>query len=121
LFDIPDKLDKLFKIYDANIRVTGVLLCTTGVALGLLIILFDNREVTANNKVYFEQSIPKPYRDGFVIFVIIYLFALYRYTRIKSTRPPEIIKIVCSICKVEMKPFNDLHRCPECGRTLGYI
>lgn len=73
-----------------------------------------------NNKAYFEQLIPKPYRDGFIIFVIIYLLALYRYARIKSTRPPEMIKVICPICKVGMEPFKDSYRCPECGRTLGY-
>jgi hypothetical protein len=91
LFDLLDKLEKLYKLYDSSIRLSGAVLFTALVGIALLVVLFDNKEVSIEGRVYYEQLIPKSFRDGIISSSILYLIGLALYAKKKSSRPAEVL------------------------------
>lgn len=116
LFDIRDNFDKLFKLYDSKIELSGVLVFTSLLCGVLLIVLVDNREVTIDNNIYYKQFFPKTWRDGVIGFAVLYLLALYVYSKKKTNPIPQGDKI-CLDCNIPMDIQS--WKCKRCGKSFG--
>ena len=114
MLDLNEKFEKLFKIYDSKIEITGILAFTIIIVIGLFVVFIDNREVKVGDNIYYKQIIPKTYRDSFIIFTIIYLFGLYGYGKKKTNTKPEADEILCPECKIPMKKYS--WKCKKCGK-----
>jgi hypothetical protein len=113
LWDLDERLNKLFKLYDSNIELSGILVFTSIVVFLLIIVLLDNREVIVNDKIYYEQFVQKNYRDGILGFTIVYLFALYLYSKKKTNPNPQATERLCPTCKTEVHS-----KCTKCGKNF---
>lgn len=113
MWDLEERLNKLFRLYDSKIELSGILVFTSIVAVLLIIVLIDNKEVNLDGKIYYEQFIAKNYRDGILGFTIIYLFALYRYSKKKTNPNPQATERLCPTCKTEVQS-----KCTKCGKNF---
>jgi hypothetical protein len=117
LFDLDEKFNKLYKLYDSKIELSGILVFTAIIGVLLTIVLLDNRETTIENKIFYEQLIPNEYRNLILGIAIIYLFALYVFSKKKIKPTPRVDEALCPICKIQM----EIHKwkCPNCKKEFG--
>jgi len=70
-----------------------------------------------NVHTYYEHFLPSNYRDSILIFSIIYLFALYTFSKRKIKPSPQVIEALCPVCKIQME--INKWKCPTCKKGFG--
>jgi hypothetical protein len=114
LFDIYDNFQKLFKLYDTKLELSGIFVFTI-MLIGLVLLIFlDDKEKVIGEDIYFTHFIPDYLRQIVVGLTIAHMLGLYAYSRKKTRRNPEAARI-CPNCGQQM---SSIFNCNSCGGTL---
>jgi hypothetical protein len=83
--DIYDKFHSLYKFYDEKIEVSGILVCTFLLTLGVFAIwIDDSHSIQIDGVTYHIHQIPDNARFIIMILVIAQMYGLYAYSRRKK-------------------------------------
>jgi hypothetical protein len=83
--DIYDKFHKLYKLYDKKLEVSGILVFTFLLTLGVLAIwIDDSHSIQIQGVTYYTHQIPDNVRSIIIILVIAHMYGIYAYSKRKK-------------------------------------
>lgn len=111
MLDVYEEFQKLYKLYDTKLELSGVLIITIILAGCIIAIWIDDKQ----NK----HSIPDYIRDGIIVSIIAQMFGLYVYSKKKTSHNPEAVDTPCPKCKIQMSlTVTKSWKCLHCGGSF---
>jgi hypothetical protein len=111
LSGIYENFQKLYGLYDKELRLSGVLVITIILATGIVAItIFDTQ-----TKTFISTNI----RNVIVVATLAQMFGLYVYSKRKTSLNPEPEGTLCPTCKIQMSIIiSKRWKCVQCGGTF---
>lgn len=105
LSDIFDNLNRLFNLYDRELRLSGILTFTAILIGGVILLYIDSTPIPqVDGNMEYNRFLPENIRLLIVGFVVAHMLGLYIYSRNLKE------KLRCPNCQAKT-----LQRCDKCG------